>query len=71
MKYPKRLIEVDLPVARLSAHARQEKSIRNRCSSAVCSCWGRYMRLIACAVESGAKGARLYVNYKHRSESCG
>src|SRR5258708_27061565 len=26
--YPKRLIEVDLPIARISAHARREKSIR-------------------------------------------
>src|SRR6478609_8531837 len=28
MDYPKRLIEVDLPIARISAHARREKSIR-------------------------------------------
>ena len=28
--YPKRLIEVDLPIARISAHARREKSIRPR-----------------------------------------
>lgn len=27
-KYPKRLIEVDLPISRISAHARREKSIR-------------------------------------------
>src|SRR6266566_7323574 len=26
--YPKRLIEVDLPIARISEHARREKSIR-------------------------------------------
>ena len=30
MEYPKRLIEVDLPIARISAHARREKSIRRR-----------------------------------------
>ena len=29
MAYPKRLIEVDLPIARISAHARREKSIRH------------------------------------------
>jgi hypothetical protein len=27
--YPKRLIEVDLPIARISTHARREKSIRH------------------------------------------
>ncbi len=27
--YPKRLIEVDLPIQRISAHARREKSIRH------------------------------------------
>jgi putative DNA methylase len=27
--YPKRLIEVDLPIARISAHARREKSVRH------------------------------------------
>ena len=29
MRYPKRLIEVDLPIKRISAHARREKSIRH------------------------------------------
>ena len=29
MIYPKRLIEVDLPIKRISAHARREKSIRH------------------------------------------
>ena len=29
MTYPKRIIEVDLPIARISAHARREKSIRH------------------------------------------
>jgi hypothetical protein len=28
--YPRRLIEVDLPIKRISAHARREKSIRHR-----------------------------------------
>jgi adenine-specific DNA methylase len=27
--YPKRLIEVDLPIRRIAAHARREKSIRH------------------------------------------
>lgn len=27
--YPNRLIEVDLPIARISAHARRERSIRH------------------------------------------
>ncbi len=27
MTYPKRLIEVDLPIKRISAHARREKSV--------------------------------------------
>jgi len=26
-RYPKRLIEVDLPIKRISAHARREKSV--------------------------------------------
>jgi adenine-specific DNA methylase len=30
MAYPKRLIEVDPPIKRISAHARREKSIRHR-----------------------------------------
>jgi len=29
MTYPKRLIEVDLPIKKISAHARREKSIRH------------------------------------------
>ena len=29
MKYRKRLIEIDVPIARISAHARREKSIRH------------------------------------------
>jgi len=32
MRYPKRLIEVDLPIKRISAHARREKSIRKTTS---------------------------------------
>jgi hypothetical protein len=29
ISYPKRLIEVDVPIKRVSAHARREKSIRH------------------------------------------
>ncbi len=29
LTYPKHLIEVDLPIKRISAHARREKSIRH------------------------------------------
>ncbi len=29
VNYPKRLIEVDLPIGRISAHARREKSIHH------------------------------------------
>jgi len=29
LQYPKRLIEVDLPIQEISAHARREKSIRH------------------------------------------
>ena len=29
MTYPKRLIEVDLPIKRISAHARREKNLRS------------------------------------------
>ena len=32
MKYSKRLIDVDLPIQRISAHARREKSIRHGAS---------------------------------------
>src|SRR4030081_1236862 len=38
---PKRLIEVDLPIARLSAHARREKSIRHGHISTLHIWWAR------------------------------
>ncbi|MCB9950013.1 MAG: DUF1156 domain-containing protein [Planctomycetaceae bacterium] len=41
MKYPKRLIEVDLPIARISAHARREKSIRHGHISTLHIWWAR------------------------------
>lgn len=39
--YPKRLIEVDLPIARISAHARPEKSIRHGHLSTFHVWWAR------------------------------
>lgn len=41
MKYPKRIIEVDLPIARISAHARREKSIRHGHISTLHIWWAR------------------------------
>src|SRR5579863_7313137 len=39
--YPKRLIEVDLPIKRISAHSRREKSIRHGHISALHIWWAR------------------------------
>jgi adenine-specific DNA methylase len=39
--YPKRLIEVDLPIKRPSAHARREKSIRHGHISTLHIWWAR------------------------------
>src|SRR5438876_10104500 len=39
--YPNRLIEVDLPIARISAHARREKSIRHGHISTLHIWWAR------------------------------
>ncbi|MCY2991652.1 MAG: DUF1156 domain-containing protein [Planctomycetota bacterium] len=41
MSYPKRLIEVDLPIARISAHSRREKSIRHGHISTLHIWWAR------------------------------
>jgi len=41
MKYPKRLIEVDLPIKRISAHSRREKSIRHGHISTLHMWWAR------------------------------
>lgn len=41
IKYPKRLIEVDLPIKRISAHARREKSIRHGHISTLHIWWAR------------------------------
>lgn len=41
MPYPKRIIEVDLPIKRISAHARREKSIRHGHISTLHIWWAR------------------------------
>jgi adenine-specific DNA methylase len=41
LQYPKRLIEVDLPIRRISAHARREKSIRHGHISTLHIWWAR------------------------------
>src|SRR5450432_3695301 len=41
MTYPKRLIEVDLPIARISEQARREKSIRHGHISTLHIWWAR------------------------------
>src|SRR6478672_1529188 len=41
LKYPKRLIEVDLPIKRISVHARREKSIRHGHISTMHIWWAR------------------------------
>jgi len=52
-EYPKRLIEVDLPIKRISAHARREKSIRHGHISTLHIWWARRplaaCRAIICA----------------------
>ncbi|MEY2494671.1 MAG: putative methylase [Verrucomicrobiota bacterium] len=54
LQYPKRLIEVDLPIKRISAHARREKSIRHGHISTLHIWWAR-RPLAACrAVICGA-----------------
>jgi len=51
--YPKRLIEVDLPIKRISAHARREKSIRHGHISTLHIWWARRplaaCRMVICA----------------------
>src|SRR5215510_9171466 len=52
--YPKRLIEVDLPIRRISEHARREKSIRHGHISTLHIWWAR-RPLAACrAIICGA-----------------
>src|SRR5437868_856755 len=41
VQYPKRLIEVDLPIKRISTHARREKSIRHGHISTLHIWWAR------------------------------
>ena len=53
VKYPKRLIEVDLPIKEISAHARREKSIRHGHISTLHIWWARRplaaCRAVTCA----------------------
>jgi len=53
VRYPKRLIEVDLPIGRISAHARREKSIRHGHISTLHIWWARRplaaCRAVVCA----------------------
>lgn len=53
MNYPKRLIEVDLPIKRISAHARREKTIRHGHISTLHIWWARRplaaCRAVVCA----------------------
>ncbi|NLF59793.1 MAG: DUF1156 domain-containing protein, partial [Lentisphaerae bacterium] len=53
MTYPKRLIEVDLPIKRISSHARREKSIRHGHISTLHIWWARRplaaCRAVVCA----------------------
>lgn len=53
MIYPKRLIEVDLPIKRISVHARREKSIRHGHISTLHIWWAR-RPLAACRAVVGA-----------------
>ena len=41
IQYPKRLIEVDLPIKRISKHARREKSVRRGHISTLHLWWAR------------------------------
>src|SRR5437660_11985573 len=52
-RYPKRLIEVDLPIGRISVHARREKSIRHGHIATLHIWWAR-RPLAACRAVSCA-----------------
>jgi len=79
--YPKRLIEVDLPVARISAHARREKSIRHGHISTLHIWWARRplaaCRAVVCATlwpdpvdlaEWGDRGSEVMQQFEIRPE---
>ena len=61
--YPKRLIEVDLPIFRISAHARREKSIRHGHISTLHIWWARRplaaCRAVICARSGPIRRTRL------------
>ncbi len=56
--YPKRLIEIDLPIARISAHARREKSIRHGHISTLHIWWAR-RPLAACRAVTAVEPYRI------------
>ena len=58
MNYPKRLIEVDLPIRRISAHARREKSIPHGRIAALHQRRAR-RPLAACRADLGRMPARV------------
>lgn len=47
ISYPKRLIEVDLPIKKISAHARREKSIRHGHISTLHIWWARCLLFLS------------------------
>lgn len=50
VSYPKRLIEVDLPIKKISEHARREKSIRHGHISTLHIWWARRPMVVRRAV---------------------
>jgi hypothetical protein len=58
--YPKRLIEVDLPIKEISKHARREKSIRHGRISTL-----HILRMVAFACLPSRDMYRLLANLKH------
>src|SRR5579859_7140392 len=83
MDYPKRLIEVDLPIKRISAHSRREKSIRHGHISTMHIWWARRplaaCRAVICAAlwpdpadpdcpqEFRDKASRLINEFAHKA----
>lgn len=71
--YPKRLIEVDLPIKRISAHARREKSIRHGHISTLHIWWARRplaaCRAVLCAALWPDPADRLCPQ-KFREDAC-
>ena len=75
LQYPKRLIEVDLPIRRISAHSRREKSIRHGHISTLHIWWARRplaaCRAVICAAlwpDPGSEGCPAEFMRRARSE---